>query len=108
MLPLMASEQFRQTVTLFGYLVYGLPAFLGLLFVVFGLIIKKFPVPITIISLVLYVLATAAFALLSPMTLAQGIIMKVIIIFALVRAIKAAYAYQAHMKQPSMAEGRLG
>jgi hypothetical protein len=101
-------EQFRQTVTIFGYLVYGLPAFLGLLFVVFGLIIKQFPVPITVTSLVLYVLATVAFAILSPMTLAQGIIIKVIIIFALFRAIKAARAYQAHKQQSSLAEGLVG
>jgi hypothetical protein len=96
-------EQFRQAVTMSGYLVYGLPAVLGLLFVVFGLIIKQFPVPITITSLVLYVLAAVGFGLLNPMTLVQGIIVKVIIIYALIRAIKAARAYEAHARETEFA-----
>jgi hypothetical protein len=100
-------EEFRQSVTISGYLIYGLPALLGLLFVVFGLIVKQFPVLITITSLVLYILATAAFGLLSPMTLAQGLIMKGIIIFGLFRAIKAARAFEAHTKKTDVAEGLL-
>jgi hypothetical protein len=88
-----------------GYLFYGLPALLGLLFVVFGLIVKQFPVPITVTSLVLYVLATVAFGLLSPATLLQGIVVKVIFIIGLFRAIKAARAYQDHARQTSGAAG---
>jgi len=86
-----------------GYLVYGLPAFLGVLFVVFGLIIHRFPVFITVTSLVLYILATAAFALLVPASLAAGLIIKIIIIVALFRAIGAARAYQSHTAKPSLA-----
>ncbi len=100
--------QFRQAATFSGYLLYGLPALLGLLFVVFGLIINRFPVPITVTSLVLYVLATAAFGFLEPATLAQGFVVKIIIIFALVRAIMAARAFQAHAQQTSVAEGLVG
>ena len=49
-----------------GYLIYGVPVLLGFLFVVFGSIIKQYPVAITVTSLVLYVLATVVFGLLTP------------------------------------------
>jgi hypothetical protein len=100
-------EQVRQAMTISGYLIYGSPALLGIVFLVFGIIIKRFPVPITVTSLVLYLLATAAFALLDPMSLAQGFIMKIIIIFALFRAIKAARAFQAHSRKAEVVEGLL-
>ncbi len=96
---------FRQAATFSGSLLYGLPALLGLLFVVFGLIIKQFPVPITVMSLVLYLLATAAFGFLEPATLAQGIIVNIIIVVALFRAITAARHFQAHAQQTNLAEG---
>jgi hypothetical protein len=101
-------EQARQGGMITGYLLYGLPALLGVVFVIFGLIVKQFPLPITITSLVLYVLATAGFGFLAPETLVQGIIVKVIIVFALIRAIKAARAYQDHTKNSIGAEGQPG
>lgn len=100
-------EPFRQAVTVMGYLIYGSAALLGLLFVVFGLIIRRFPVAITITSLVLYILATAIYGLLSPATLAAGLIMKIFIIVLLFRAIKAARAFQAHTQKPALAAGLL-
>lgn len=96
-------EPFRQAVTIIGYLIYGSAALLGVLFVVFGLIIKRYPVAITITSLVLYILATVVFGILAPGTLAAGLIMKIIIIVFLFRAIKAARAYQAHTQKPVLA-----
>ena len=74
---------------------------------VFGLIIKQFPVPITITSLVLYILAIVVFGLLDPATLIQGIVLKIILIFGLFRAIKAARAFQAHTRKTNVAEGLL-
>jgi hypothetical protein len=100
-------EAFRQAVTSEGYLVYGLPALMGVLFVLFGVIIYRFPVFITVTSLVLYVLATAAFANLDPQTLARGLIIKIFIIFGLFRAVGAARAYQSHTAKPSLAGGML-
>jgi hypothetical protein len=97
-------EEFRQAVMISAYLIYGSAALLGLLFVVFGVIIKKFPVAITVTSLVLYILAMVGFGLLDPETLARGFIVKIIIIFALFRAIQAARAFQAHAHKPKFAE----
>jgi uncharacterized membrane protein len=100
-------EEFRQTAMIAGGLIYGAAALLGLLFVVFGVIIKQFPVPITVTSLVLYILAVVGFGILDPTTLASGFIIKIFIIFGLFRAIKAARAYQAHTQKPGVAEGLL-
>ncbi len=72
-------------------------AVLGAIFVLLGLIIKMFPVPATVIALVLYVGANAVFMALDPTTIAQGIIFKIIITVALVQAIVTAVAYQKEM-----------
>jgi hypothetical protein len=98
-------EQFRQQVTILGYLIYGLPLLLGALFVVFGLIVKQYPLPITITSLVLYVLSIVVFGVLNPTTLAQGLIVKIFFILGLCRAIRAAGAYQAHRRESGLPEG---
>src|SRR5579883_1934027 len=42
------QEEFRQRVAMMGYLLYGGPALLGVLFVVFGVIIHRFPVFATV------------------------------------------------------------
>jgi hypothetical protein len=95
-------EAFRQAATITGYLLYGGPALLGMLFFIFGLFVQKYPIPITITSLVLYVLATLIFALINPLTITGGIIFKVIIVFALVRAIKAAFAYDSETRKAGL------
>ncbi len=78
------QAQFRQNIRLYGYLIYGIPVLLGLVFIVLGLIVKKFPVPITIAGLVLYVGAGLVFGLLNPASLGQGLIVKIIIVIFMV------------------------
>ena len=92
------EAQFRQAVSFVGYAIYGGATLLGLVFVALGLLIKLRPVPITIIGLVLYIGSAVGFGLLNPLSLAQGVIVKVIIVVALVRAIKAARAYEQESK----------
>ena len=75
-------------------LINGGAVALGVLFIVFGLIVDKYPVPITITGLVLYVGAAAVFGLISPETLVQGIVIKIIIIAALAKSIQSALAYE--------------
>lgn len=77
-----------------AYAVGGVAVGLGVLFVIFGFIVKKFPVPITIISLVLYVGAALGFGAFNPESLAQGIIIKILIVVGLAKAIQAAMAYE--------------
>ena len=80
-------------------LILAIPLALGALFIVLGLMVKSYPVPITILSLVLYVAATLAFAALDPQTIVQGFIFKIIIVVALVKAIQAALAYQRDLSE---------
>jgi hypothetical protein len=84
----------REQVLRFVYLIYGGTFALGVLFVVLGFLVKKYPVPATITGLVLYVGATAVFALINPTSIVAGIIIKIIIIVCLVKAIQSALAYQ--------------
>jgi hypothetical protein len=72
---------------------------LGVVFVVFGAILHLYPVPVTIISLVLFLLGwviTVGFAISTNTTemIASGIIVKIIIIIALVKSIQSALAYE--------------
>lgn len=98
------EANYRHVVTLFGYGLYGSAAAVGLLFVIFGVIVQKFPVPITITSLVLYITMAAIFGYLNPMSLAQGIIVKILIVIALFRAIKAARAYKSHTDKAAVTD----
>lgn len=66
----------------------------GAAFLVGAGLIKSYPVPVTIISLVLYVGCAAIFGVLDPESLMKGIIIKIIIVVALVKAVQAAMAYQ--------------
>ena len=77
-----------------GRIIAGCAAFLGAVFIVFGLIVKQFPVPITILALVLYIGANVATALIDPVAVASGIIFKILITIGLVRAVQAAFAYE--------------
>ncbi len=96
-------EQTRQAVTMFCYVIYGGLCSLGVLFLLFSVFIKSYPVPITIISLVLYILANVGVGLMNPAAVASGLIVKIIIVVGLFRAIKAARAYESERR----AEGSL-
>ena len=84
----------EDTVLRMAYLIQGSAIALGVLFIIFGLLVKTYPVPITISALVIYVAATAIFGLIEPRSLVAGIIWKVIIIVCLISAIRTALAYE--------------
>ena len=65
----------------------------GVLFILLGILVYQFPVPCTVTGLVLYIGAIGLGALLNPLSLAQGIIVKVLIIMGLVKSVKSAFAY---------------
>jgi hypothetical protein len=78
----------------FCYTVYGAGIGIGAFFLLMGAIVKTAPVPVTIVSLVVYVLANIAFIFLNPENLAQGVVIKIVIIIGLIKAIQAAVAYE--------------
>ncbi len=85
-------------------LIYCVSIALGLVFVVLGLLVNRFPVPVTILSLVLYLAAMFGFAIFNWATLLQGVIFKIIVIVALAKAIQAALAYEKEERRRSMVE----
>jgi hypothetical protein len=97
-------QQLQEAAVRIAYLVCAVAMLLGVVFIVFGFIVKKYPVPITITSLVLYIGAAVIFGILDPTTLLQGIIIKIVIVVALVKAIQAAIAYQRELAPVPRAE----
>jgi hypothetical protein len=95
-------QRLEDHVVRMGAVIYGGVILLGILFVVFSLIIKLYPVQITITSLILYVGAAAIFAVLDPTTLMQGAIIKVIIIVGLAKAIQSAIAFERERRQTAL------
>jgi hypothetical protein len=77
---------------------------IGVVYVVFGFVIKKFPVPVTIAGLVIYIGTAVVFAVLSPETAAQGVIVKIIVVVALIKAVQAAMAYQRQREAAAMSD----
>jgi hypothetical protein len=95
-------QQIEDQAHRFGMLTGCVAVALGILFIIFGLLVKMFPVPITILSLVLYVVATLGFAALNPQSLVAGIIFKIIVVVALAKAIQAAVAYEKEAAEPEV------
>ncbi|MFO0960757.1 MAG: hypothetical protein U0800_25525 [Isosphaeraceae bacterium] len=87
------ADSFVSNAAIFCYTVYGGAALLGLPFILMGIIVKKSPVVITIIGLVLYLVSSAVLGLIAPGSLARGFIVKLLMIASLIWAIKAAFAY---------------
>jgi hypothetical protein len=75
---------------------------LGVVFIVLGLLVMSYPVPVTVISLVLYVLANLGFVVAGivfevdnpMMILVQGLIIKIVIVVILAKGIQTAIAYE--------------
>ena len=87
-------QQAKQEGLKFVRIIYGGLIALGAAYIVMGLLVKRFPVPLTVAALVLYVGSALFFAWLEPMTLAQGVIIKIFIVIGLVKAVQAAIAYE--------------
>jgi hypothetical protein len=102
--PAKARQEREEELTRLGRLLYGAPIALGAIFVVFGIIVHRFPVPVTVLTLVLYVGATIIFAVVNPETLRFGIVIKVIIVVAMAKAIQTAIVYQNERAQEARAQ----
>lgn len=75
-------------------LIHGGTVALGAVFIVLGLAVKSFPVPATVLGLILYLAGIAVFAAINPASLVQGIIFKIIIVVCLFQSVKSALAHQ--------------
>jgi hypothetical protein len=97
------SAEFHAAVRTAKLVAWGL-IFLGGLFVLFGIILHSDPVPITVISLVLYVGVSAVFLVMDPASFFKGTValyIKFIVIAGLFQGVKAAVAYQGEQNRPA-------
>lgn len=67
---------------------------LGVVFIVLGVMIYSAPVACTVLALILYIGGWAVSGIGNPAMLANGLIIKIVIVVYLVKAIQAAIAYQ--------------
>ena len=89
----------RQTAVRSAQLISGVGFAIGVIFVVLGAKVEKYPVPMTITGLVLYIGSNAFFGYLDPESLGRGIIIKVLVIVGLAKAVQAAIAYEKEAKE---------
>ena len=95
-------RELRDQVIRTNRLLNSIPLAAGITFVVFGLAVYAKPVPITIASVIIYVGCNALFIFLEPSTITRGIILKIIIVVALVRAVQTAIAFEQERRRGSM------
>jgi hypothetical protein len=77
-----------------AYLGQAVAIGIGAAFFIMGLCIKLLPVPLTITSLVLYVVTVFGFGIFDPMQLLSGSIWNIIVIVSLAVAVRTAWVYQ--------------
>jgi ABC-type siderophore export system fused ATPase/permease subunit len=92
-------QEFRDQVVKISKLINGGAAALGAVFVVLGLAVKSFPLPATILGLVLYIGSIAIFGVLNPATLIKGIIFKIIVVVCLFKSVQSAVAHQKQQRE---------
>jgi hypothetical protein len=66
----------------------------GCLYLLFAVIVHQYPVPVTIIGLIIYVGAAVIFLVLDPEHFATGLVIKIVVTVLLANSIKTAIAYQ--------------
>jgi hypothetical protein len=82
-------------------MIFGVSAFLGIIFIGCALLVKSKPVVATVTALVLYVGSFFATLAIDPASAPKGIIIKVLVVACLVSALKAALAYEREQEQPA-------
>jgi hypothetical protein len=82
-------------------LIYGGGIVLGIVFIVSGAMLLKFPVASVLTSLILFVGKTAVEGYLAPESLWMGAILKLIVFVCLIAAVPAAVAYQRGRREQS-------
>jgi hypothetical protein len=109
-----AGARVNATFVAVEYAITGFFILMGVLFLVFGILIHRFPVPATVISLVLYLLATVIMVVLLGLqggvallaSMGVGLIIRIAIIAALVRAVQSAIAYEKERRESAEHEDR--
>jgi hypothetical protein len=99
-----SQDKAEVAVKVFVAVFYGAFIFSGLLFIVMAMFVQKYPVPITIIALVLFIALQVIAALVDVTNLASGWLFKIIMIVALVKALQAGLAAQKEARLAANAD----
>jgi hypothetical protein len=86
--------QLDRAAQLLGYAFLWFPVALGFLFILFGLVVHRLPLPITIAGLVIFLVFIVLQAVIEPAMVAMMIYLKLVGIAALAQAIRVAYVYE--------------
>ena len=87
-------EYNREDDPVIGWTAFGIDAFIAVGFLVLALWSRKKPVPAFTIALVSYIVLHVGFSILDPSNLVRGIIIKILVIVALVKANRDARKYE--------------
>ena len=93
-----ALKEFREHAIRSTRLANGIAVLIGAAFITCAIYVYRYPVPATVISLVMYLGAAAVYGVLDPKTLASGWIVKIIIVVGLFKAVQAVLAYESERK----------
>jgi predicted MFS family arabinose efflux permease len=88
-------EYSRTDDTTIAWIAFGIDAFISLIFLALALWSKKAPVTAFTIALVFYLVFNIGFMVLDPTNIARGIIIKILVVVALVKATRDAKKYVA-------------
>lgn len=94
-------DEFKDTALRTIRIVDSVGVGLGIVFVALGAFVYQAPVLTTVLGLVLYVGAALIFGLMNPQSIAQGVVIKVLIIVGLAKAVQSALAYQKEASRES-------
>ncbi len=98
------SEEDRMMVVNGLRLVMGAFVAVGLILLALGFLVRRFPVPVTIMALVVFLSLHAVLALMNPLTLVDGLILKFFVLAALLGAMKSAFAFESDRRTVAAAE----
>jgi hypothetical protein len=85
---------YRSRVIHIAQLLQGGGVVLGIVFVILGMMVYRYPVSCTILGLVLFIGGNAIFGYLDPQSLIRGWLVKIIVVVVLAKSISAAIAYK--------------
>jgi hypothetical protein len=77
-----------------GYTIFIASILEGVAFIVLGLLVYRYPVPATLLGLILYVADKVVCGVINPESIPQGLLVKIIVIVLLVIAVRTAFSYQ--------------
>jgi hypothetical protein len=78
-----------------GLIAFGIDAFIALVFLVFALWSRNKPVIAFTLALVFYIVFVLAFMILDPANILRGVLIKILVIIALVKANQDARQFEA-------------